>query len=357
MRILIVKTSSMGDVIHTLPAITELGDKIKDITIDWVVEDSFIDIPKYHKYINKIIPVATRKWRKNLFCKKNRNEIKSFLQNLRSEYYDYVIDAQGLLKSVLISKFARAKLSHGLDAMSARGKYIDWLYDRTYNVKRNMHAIYRLKLLFAKIFNYQADLEKINYGLDLLNQTKSNLNDFFTTPYLVFLHCTTWESKKWPKEHWLDLTELAIKSGYNVLFNSGNPEEYHVAQQFVGGLSEKIYSNNHSRALAMPPQSIENLMKIISNSQAVVSVDTGLGHLAAALDKPGVGLFGATDPALTGFLSDKFYNFKSGFDCSPCLLRKCNKLNSRESYPPCYKELSSAKIWEALEGRIWYKKN
>lgn len=348
MRILIVKTSSMGDVIHTLPAVTELGNNMKDIIIDWVVEDSFVDIPKYHKYVNKVIPVAIRKWRKNLINKEIRKEIELFLHELRRESYDYVIDAQGLLKSVLITKFARANVSHGLDNMSIRGKYISWLYDKTYNVKRNIHAVYRIKLLFSEIFAYTTDLENNDYGLDLSNQNMNGLHDLLAMiakPYVVFLHCTTWNSKKWPKEKWLDLAKLVIDSGYNVLFNAGNLDEYAATQQMISSLPKSV-------VFGLPPLTIANLITIIANSKAVVSVDTGLGHLAAALDKPGVGLFGATDTILTGFLSNKFDNFKSGYYCSPCLLRECNKLTNDNNYPPCYNELSVATVFDALVKRL-----
>lgn len=381
MRVLIIKTSSMGDVIHTLPAVTELGNNINNLTIDWVVEEGFVDIPKYHKYVNKIIPVAIRRWRKNLFKLSTIAEIRKFLNNLRCERYDYIIDAQGLLKSAILAKLAYKTNSlntskddqklnniaqlHGLDYDSARGKYISGFYDRRYSIDNNMHAIYRVKLLFARVFNYSCDFNNLDYGLDLsklesdnqmMRHHQTNNSDgqmAANKPYLVFLHCTTWSSKKWPKVYWQELIKKAINNGYKVYLNSGNQQEYKETVELIESMPNNSNLLDKTNITAMPPQSIANLINVLANSQAIVAVDTGLGHLAAALDVPGVGLYGATNTDLTGFLSHKFVNFQSGYNCSPCLLKNCDKnivgSNSDKIYPPCYEELSSVKVWESLK--------
>lgn len=357
MRILIIKTSSMGDVIHTLPAVTELAKHYPDAQIDWVVEESFQDIPKLHPAVHKVIPVSIRRWRKNLFNKKTKTEITEFINNLREYSHDYVVDAQGLLKSALIAVIAKTqhkKALYGFDKDSSRGKYSSLLYNKSYHIDKNKHAIYRLKDLFAKIFNYKID-SKINYGLDincLMNtrgtvipaeeagSSKSDLNN--RNKYLVFFHCTTWNSKKWPAPYWRELIQLAFDNGYKVKLNSGNAKELEESKILAQGF-------NNNQVEVLPILSIAELIDLISNSTAVVSVDTGLGHLAAALDKPGVGIYGATNPKLTAVLSDKFINLSSSYECSPCLQRECDKLNnSKLGYPPCYKELSSNRIWDSI---------
>jgi heptosyltransferase-1 len=340
----------MGDVIHLLPAVTDLINNIPNPIIDWVVEESFVDIPKIHPGVNHIIPVSIRRWRKNLYNKKTWAEIKLFIAKLRSEKYDYVIDAQGLLKSAVIARLAvlnklsnnNASSIHGFDQNSARGQYLSWFYNKKYNVKKNQHAVHRLKDLFAQIFDYKNNTN-VDYGINI-----SNLNpEFINHPYLVFLHCTTWESKKWPESHWQKLIKHALASGYRVKLNSGNQDELEQAKSIVAGLN---LDNINNLVEIMPPTSIANLIKIITNSAGVVCVDTGLGHLAAALDKPGVGIYGSTNPVLTAILGDKFVNLSSSYKCSPCLLKKCIELdNTSLNYPPCYKQLNADLVWHKLQ--------
>lgn len=358
-RVLIIKTSSMGDVIHALPAVTDLINNIPDVTVDWVVEKSFVDIVKNHKNINKIITINLRAWRKDLFDLNTYIELKKCIKNIRAEKYDYIIDAQGLFKSVLLSilvkknKHSNLKVyTHGLDKSSIRGKYISWLYNKTYSIDKNLHAIDRLRLLFAEIFNYKFNNLKMTYGLN--NKASKDCKVATNNKYLVFLHCTTWESKKWPKYYWQELIKLAIENGYQVKLNSGNQQEYLYTKQLIENIV-KTSAESSNKIFAMPPQSIASLIGVISSSTGVVSVDTGLGHLAAALDKPGVGIFGATDTKKTAFLSDKFNNLKPKYSCSPCLLRVCDKLDlnsCEETYPPCYKEINPDKVWYNLNNII-----
>lgn len=347
MRILIVKTSSMGDVIHTLPAVTDLYHNLilsyKEVYIDWVVEDSFVDIVKQHQFIHKIIPVKLRTWRKNIFKRNTFLEIKDFLNKLRAEEYDYIIDAQGLLKSAVLCWLAKKTRNigktHGLDKDSRRGKYISGFYNKLYNINTHLHAIVRVRKLFASIFAYKNDLSKIDYGFHCVNKQKQHQKK-----YLVFLWCTTWDSKKWPVKYWQHLINLANKHGYIIKLNSGNQQEYHEARELILGLE------NQAMVELMPPQSISNLMNIIRESDGVISVDTGLGHLAAAFDKPGVGIFGATNFTLTGFISHKFINLTADYSCSPCLLRECDKLNTKDNSdtPPCYDKLTPELVWGRL---------
>lgn len=350
MRILIVKTSSLGDVIHTLPAVTELAEHYPDAQIDWVIEEAFQDIARLHPAVNKVIPISIRRWRKNLFNKKNKEEITDFINNLREYSYDFVVDAQGLLKSTLIAVIAKTKYKnalYGFDKVSSRGKYSSLLYNKSYYIDKNKHAIYRLKDLFAKIFDYEVD-SKVNYGLSQLPHHCEERSDaaISNTPYLVFFHCTTWNSKKWPVKYWRELIQIALDNGYNIKLNSGNTNELEESKI----LAEDF---NNTQVEILPILSIEQLINLISNSTAVVSVDTGLGHLAAVLDKPGVGIYGATNPKLTAVLSDKFTNLSSSYECSPCLLRECDKLSQTKlGYPPCYQELVPYSIWLSIWKKI-----
>ena len=147
MHVLLVKMSSMGDIIHTLPAVTDAMNAIPDLKIDWVVEPAFSDIPAWHPAVKQVIPMALRKWRKNIIGSFPSGEIKQFLQTLKEKKYDAIIDAQGLLKSAIVSKIARGE-SHGYDKHSAKERISSYFYTHTYAAKKTEHAIKRARFLF-----------------------------------------------------------------------------------------------------------------------------------------------------------------------------------------------------------------
>ena len=325
----------MGDVVHTLPAVTDLLKAYPNAVIDWVVETSFADIPKVHPGVNKVINISIRKWRKQLFNANTIKEIQLFLADLREANYDYIIDAQGLFKSAILTRLARSKRAsiHGYDKTSARGKFIAWMYNKQYVISKNQHAILRLKQLFAQVFAYQYD-PVVNYGIGSKSNTSAT-----EKPYLLFFHGTTWESKMWPTSSWQELVIIANQHGYQVRLTAGNLAELNRAKK----IAQDMDKNN---AIVMPPESIKYLIQEIAHSTGVICVDTGLGHLAAALNKPGIGIFGATNPQYTAILANNFINLQSAYKCSPCLLKKCNQpQNAKLKYPPCYDELSPTVVW------------
>ena len=288
MRVLVVKTSSMGDVLHTLPALTDAANCIPDITFDWVVEENFSLIPSWHFAVDEVIPVAIRRWRKNWFAKAIRQERQQFIAHLRRQQYDCIIDAQGLIKSAfLITRKARG-IKHGLDRQSIKEPIASWFYDVKHHVPKQMHAIERVRLLFAQSLNYTqpnsiGDYAIARHFLSVLPADNQQ--------YLVFLHATTREEKHWTEAAWRELIQLIEPTGLKVKLPWGAPHEQaralHLAQGF-----------NHVEVL--PKLSLNEIATIIAGSKAVVSVDTGLSHLTAALDRPNITLFGKTDPKLIG---------------------------------------------------------
>jgi heptosyltransferase-1 len=327
-RLLIVKTSSMGDVIHTFPAITRLLHHAPNWSVDWVVEEGFADLAGLHPFVSRVIPVRLRRWRRNFKIR----EIKDFLKTLRRDRYDVIIDAQGLLKSAVITRLARGGGRYGLDAHSARGRSLGWAYDQRIAVPTGIHAIHRVERLFAHVFGFALKGE-VNYGLSTALPT---LDGAISGAYLVFFQATTWESKLWPERYWVELGLKAHQAGYAVKLNAGNPTEFARAQRIAAHIPH---------AQAMPPQGILEWVSVIRGAAGVVSVDTGLGHLSAALDKPGVGIYGSTHPGLTGMLGTRFVNVAATRECSPCLERIC-PLNAED--PPCYQTVSPEQVWGAF---------
>lgn len=190
LKLLIVKTSSLGDVIHNLPIIHDLCTHYPNIQIDWIVEESFADIPRLHPKVNKVITVALRRWRKNLLSKKTWQEIFAFRRSIRQEQYDLVLDTQGLLKSGLIASMSRGE-KHGYDKNSIREPLATLFYNIRHSVSRKLHAVSRNRCLAAASLNYQSPIDIPEYGIKALKTPAIKL----TQAYVIGLHGTSRDSK------------------------------------------------------------------------------------------------------------------------------------------------------------------
>jgi heptosyltransferase-1 len=302
MRVLIIKTSSLGDVVHTLPALSDARAAMPDISFDWVVEEAYAAIPSWHNAVKQVIPVALRRWRQSPFSKKTRQQWHDFRKKIKAAEYDRVIDAQGLLKSAWLTRMANGT-SHGLNRQSARECLAAFSYDLVHQVDKGQHAIQRVRELFAKALDYPLPETPPDYGMHTGDQSKN-------TRQLVFLHGTTWQSKLWPESYWLELLDFATKNNYQVQLPWGNDEEKHRAQRLA---------ENNDQVHVSPAMNLEQLATLLSGSTAAVAVDTGLGHLAAALSLPTVSIYGSTDPSLTGTKGNYQGQLKVEFECAPCL--------------------------------------
>ncbi len=332
MRILIIKTSSLGDIIHTLPAVTDAKRYMPDLIIDWVVEESFVEIPEWHGGVQEVIPVAMRKWRKQPWRTWRNGIWQGFKEQLQHHYYDYVIDAQGLLKSAWLAWHALG-LRCGLDRQSAREPLASWFYQKKIYVPKQAHAITRTRDLFSKILGYPLPGALPDYGLNRYSMTTL----VPARPTLIFLHGTTWPTKLWPEANWHELAKQANHAGYRVRLPWGNAEEKARAQRIV--------AVNRNASL-MPSTNLHGIAAELSTATAVVSVDTGLAHLAAAMGVPGITLYGATQPALTGTFGPDQVHIQASYPCAPCLHKKC--LVQRDA-PPCYNSLPAEIVWEQLQ--------
>ncbi|GBU12015.1 heptosyltransferase I [Enterobacterales bacterium] len=288
MRVLIVKTSSMGDVLHTLPALTDAMNAIPGISFDWVVEEGFVQIPSWHPAVDKVIPVAIRRWRKNWFGSETRQQRCDFKRELQSRSYDAVIDAQGLIKSAaLITRVAKGK-KHGQDARSAREPFASWFFNQRYDIDKKQHAVERTRELFAKSLGYEKPSTQGDYAIAsrFLSQLPADANQ-----YLVFLHATTRADKHWPENHWRELIGSLEGSGIRIKLPWGAEHEYQRAMRLAEGFDY---------VEVQPKLSLQQVAEMLAGARAVVSVDTGLSHLTAALDRPNITLYGPTDPGLIG---------------------------------------------------------
>ena len=328
MRVLVVKTSSMGDVIHTLPAIEDAKKAIPGIKFDWVIEEGFKEIPAWHDSVNEVIPIAVRRWRKSLLKGFFSGEIASFFRNLRAHHYDLIIDAQGLVKSAIPAKLAKGPVV-GLDQQSARERLSARFYDRTFSVDKSMHAIERVRRLFAFSLDYEypETPPSVQLNLNLGHAAKKGV---------LFLHGTTWPSKHWPDDSWLELGRALKQKGEDIYLPWSTDAEKARAEWLGKQLDVSV----------LPKLSLTEVAEFMLKVKAVVGVDTGLTHLAALLDVQSIGIYGSTDVELTGAMGIKHENLKSDLDCSPCLRKQCKLLDGDTLVPPCYEKITAESVVE-----------
>lgn len=286
MRILLIKTSSLGDVVHNLPVVTDLRLGYPDAKIDWIVEEGFADIPRLHPGLRRVIPVSLRRWRKSLPSPATWREIRSFHATLREESYDLVIDTQGLIKSALITRLTRGKRC-GYAAASAREPLAARFYDTAFEVPKNLHAVERNRRLVALAAGYTASAGP-DYGIAAPSAPTPE------TRHAVLLTATSRDDKLWPEERWIALGSRLHAQGLTCLLPAGSTTE----RERAGRIASAIPG-----AAVLPPASLHDLAAQLAAARIVVGVDTGLVHLAAALGRPTLALFCASDPALTGVLA------------------------------------------------------
>jgi heptosyltransferase-1 len=291
MRILLVKTSSLGDVVHNLPVASDIRHNFPDARIDWAVDGSLAEIPRMHPAIDEVVPVAPRRWRRHLLSSATWREIGALRRRLNEHAYDMVIDTQGLIKSAVIARLAPGTRV-GLDWRSAR-EPLRIFYHRTCSVPWDRHAVERNRLLAALALGYKLEPD-VRYGIQapaFRADAMSWAEKFRSQPFAVLLHATSAAAKLWPEHQWIKLGDHLHHRGLVGVLPWGNDAER--------ARSERIAKL--IKASVVPPKlSIEAVAWLLGAAQLVVGVDTGLAHLAAALGTPTVGLYVSTDPAATG---------------------------------------------------------
>ena len=344
MKVLIIKTSSMGDLIHLLPALTDAGQALPKIRFDWVAEEAFAEIPSWHPLVGRVIPVKLREWLHYPWSLIGNDKWQNFYRQLRAEHYDYVIDAQGLIKSALITRLARG-LRCGLNWQSAREGLASLAYQKRYQVVFQQHAVIRMRQLLSLALNYPLPLEPPNYGLTD-NRFTSQLPSVLR-PYVVFIHGTTDKNKLWPTADWLALARLAASAGYAVYLPWGNEEEQQRAT---------LIAAQTGFTQVLPKLSLSQLAAVLKKANGAIAVDTGLGHLAAALNVPTVSLYNTTDPYQIGTVGENQQHIvKTEFPT-----KKTTKVTPPptpffEKFKPVfYEEVTPQRVWEALMD-LWKK--
>lgn len=340
MKVLVVKLTSMGDLLHLMPALSDLKSNYQDLQVDWMVEDSFSEVPGWHPAVCRTIPVSTRRWRRPHW--RVIGEFFAFVRDARTEHYDFIIDAQGLLKSAAFSRIARARRRGcriGFSAISIKEKIAARFYNIKVDVPSGQHAIDRLRQLFAGGFGYPTPTTPLDYALQVPGLRRADSG----RRTVLLLHGTTWNSKHLPEQHWVDISGLAVQDGFEVKLCWGNEHERQRAQR----IAERCQG-----VTVLPQLSLTQIAAELQSSAGVIAVDTGLGHLAAALGIPTVSVYGASDAKLTGTVGNNQLHLQTQYPCSPCLIRNCDKLAPDNQGPPCYNTFSAMDIWKNLTAQI-----
>lgn len=334
MHVLLVKLSSLGDVVHTLPAVEDAARH--GVTFDWVVEEDFAAVPAMHRGVRNVIRSALRRWRRP--GERRLREVRSFGRNLRHQSYDLVIDAQGLIKSALIASCSRGRVRAGFDRTSAREPAAALFYSRHAAVPmKECHAVERTRRLFAAAIGYDQPSEKPSFGLDVQEEAE---------PYCVLVHGTTWESKHWPDAFWTHMASRVMQAGLTPILPWLSEAERRRAESVARQV-------DGARAVGSMP--LDDVADLLAHASAVVGVDTGLSHLSAALGRPTVGLFGPTDAQLTGCVGNRARNIQGDIACAPCLRRQCRYRGEALSWrgetvePACFARLNPDRVWTQVE--------
>jgi heptosyltransferase-1 len=280
--ILFIKTSSLGDVVHQMPAMTDARRHYPDARFTWVVEDAFAPLARLHPAIDNVIAVSTRRWRSQLLRPSTWSELSEFKARVRAVKAERVIDTQGLIRSALIARQADGE-RHGYDASSIREPIASRFYDVTHKVARDQHAVTRNRLLTGLSLGYSPD-ERVDYGLVKPPSNKG-------APYAVLLHGTSKAAKEWREVDWIGVGKWLSGQGLDVLLPWGSEGERLRCARLAAAIPG-------SRILER--QALDATAKVIASASLVVGVDTGLLHLAAAYNVPLIAVFLATDPGLTG---------------------------------------------------------
>lgn len=343
MRVLIVKTSSLGDVLHTLPAITEAAQAHAGIRFDWVVEPAFAEVPRWHPAVSRIIEAPLRAFRGGSL-RSLRTGLAALDAVLRRDAYDAVIDAQGLIKSALLTRRSRGR-SFGLDPASIRERPAAYGYDRWVTVPRELHAVERTRRLFAAVLGYPLRGAARDHGI--ATRVRAARVDREASAEVMLLPGTSWRSKHWPEAHWAELAARLAADGLAV-------------RVAYAGVAERARAERIARAGSgelLPEGGLDGLLTALARARGVVGVDSGPLHLAAAIGTPGVALYGPTDPALTGPWSDALEVLVPTLACAPCGSRRCTSprppLGATAALePPCLGRIDPERVRRPLLARM-----
>lgn len=289
-KILIVRSSSLGDLVFMLPAISDIAKHVPDAQIDWVVEEAFKEIPAWHPAVHQVIPIAHRKWRKAWWSSESRQARAAFKETIRHTAYDIILDMQALMKSVWVVRQVRGGVRHGLDWNSAREPLASLFYDVKHKVDFWQPAVIRQRLLASLTFNYTYS-GLPDFGLQAFTQGVE------IEPYAVIMPSASREDKLWPEADWHAVFDRLTQDGLRLKLLAGNERESERAQALIA---------HYPNAEVLPRMTLTEVAYVLASARIMVGLDSGLTHLAAALGRPTIGIYSASTPVRTPLVGAGF---------------------------------------------------
>jgi heptosyltransferase I len=333
MRVLLVKMSSLGDIVHTLPAISDLQAARPDISLHWLVERSYAELASWHSGVERVWPVDQRAWLRQ----RRWVDWQAFVserQQWRDQHFDLVVDAQGLVKSALIARSVGAGDCHGFDRASSREALAGWLMSSGHRIDPLLPAVTRTRRLFADVFGYRLS-GSLDFGIQH-HFARVEGDD----RAMVLLPGSSWASKRWPESCWLQLASLAVAAGWRVSVVWGSDDERLLAQRLVEVLPQIDTARRR--------ESITEVATRLAAAGMVIGLDSGFCHLAAALGKPVIALFGASSATRFSVAGASVSNLSGHLPCSPCHQRQCSRLSAGEQDAPCMTALTVDAVWDQV---------
>jgi len=340
-RVLLIKLTSLGDLIHALPALSDAMRERPGLEFDWAIDESFQEVASWHPAVKGTLTTNHRQWREALAHPSTRGSIAELVARLKATSYDLVIDGQGNFKTALLSLFAKGPRA-GFDRHSVREWVAHLAYQRRYAVTKKAHAIERLRRLFAAALDYPVPDSPPEFRIR---------RDRFVRPqvalpreYLVFVHNASWKTKLWPEAYWRELIGKSAAAGFTVLLPWGNADEEARARRLA----------DHSGTQVLPKLTLSELGYVLERAKACVCMDTGLSHLVAALDVPSITLYGSTDSGLVGASGASQVHLRSDLQCSPCQSKTC-RYSSGDN--PCLQQIAPDRVFADLLRLTGERKN
>ena len=330
----------MGDLVQTLPALTDAVKAIPQIKFDWVVDESFAQVPTWHSHVERVFATGLRRWGKNWSETLNSGELQAFVKRLRGSDYDMIVDVQGGFKSAFVARLAKGPRA-GHDHRGVHDWGAQFFYQKRLTVPKGMHSILRMRRLLAGALGYSFQETDVDYGIVRSKLPRPALD--LPEPYLVFIHSTSWASKVWPEPYWKELAEQAIRKGFHVLLPWGDEAERQRSLRIAG---------TDKGATVLPQLSISEKAGIISGAKGTIGLDTGLSHIAAALGIPSVTIYGATDPRLVGATGQEQVHIASQFECVRCHQTECTYQPISKFKPACLVEVTPNIVWQKVESLL-----
>lgn len=299
-KILLVKLSSLGDVLHNLPIVWDLRARLPEAQIDWVVEEGYVHLltpllsKDGFKGIDRIIPFGLRRWKKNLFKRSTWQQFFAFKKELQEVSYDIIIETQGLLKSAIVCSLAKKSSGVVIAGLANATEFSGYepiarsFYNQSVQVPKQCHAVDRSRWVMCSALDWLL-LERSNAPqfypdkyVQSLKLPAKPISERLVSPYVLCFHSTAREAKRWPNSHWVALGKELAGRGYQVVLPWGSSAEQAISKEIASQIPN---------ALVPPAFSIEDAFSVIAGAALTVGVDTGLTHLAAVLNKPTVEIY------------------------------------------------------------------